>query len=385
MNTLTSSRENFADELRGFALLGIVLVNAPFLGISMQGFTQASLLTVADKLAAFAVVAFAQAKFYLLFAFLFGYSLSFVIKENNPQSITQFKRRLAGLGVIGVLHAIFFFLGDILLMYALFGCILLWLQNKSNTTVRRVIMVAISLWLLLLTLALIGAWFFPDDGKPLEEIQIFDAALKSSGFVDTALARLKLYPIVLLILFTVNSLSVLAMFGIGLLAGRQKLLAEPDKHHALWRRGGRYGLLIGLPLALVSAYLSVGPGAMLDAPTFRETFGVVIGFVTAPLLTWGYVSWLAQLRHKWPNLLQWCRHAGRMSLTGYLCESIVLSLIFCGYGLAWFGKLGAANITLIALTTWLVIDALAHLWQRKFQYGPFEWMLRIWVWRTPVR
>ncbi len=385
MNTLTLNRENFADELRGFALLGIVLVNAPFLGISMQGFTQASLLTLADKLAAFAIVAFAQAKFYLLFAFLFGYSLSFVIKENHAQSITQFKRRLLGLGVIGVLHAIFFFLGDILLMYALFGCILLWMQNKSDATVQKVIVIAASLWLLLLSLVLVGTWLSPDDGKPLKEIQIYDAALKSSGFVDTVLARIKLYPLTLGLLFTLNSLSVLAMFGVGLMAGRQRLLADPDKHHALWRRGGRYGLLMGLPLALVSAYMSVGPGAMLDAPTLRETSGVVIGFATAPLLTWGYVSWLAQLRHKWPNILQWCRRAGRMSLTGYLAESMVLSLIFCSYGLGWFGKLGAANIAWIALATWLLIDAIAHLWQRKFQYGPFEWMLRLWVWRTSDR
>jgi hypothetical protein len=75
--TIEGLRETFPDELRGFALLGIVFVNAPFLGISGEGFTPEAVAAWYDRAAAFAVVAFAQAKFYLLFAFLFGYSMHF--------------------------------------------------------------------------------------------------------------------------------------------------------------------------------------------------------------------------------------------------------------------------------------------------------------------
>ena len=377
-------RETFADELRGFALLGIVLVNAPFLGISMQGFTSASLLTVADKIAAFTVVAFAQAKFYLLFSFLFGYSLSFLIKSDNLLSICQFKRRLLGLGLLGVLHAVFFFSYDILLMYGLIGCAMLWLKTKSDATIRKAIFLAFSLWITVLSLVLLGARLAPDNGQVSASIRVLDAALQNGSFWQAAQARINMWPQVLALLFALNSLGVLAMFCVGLLAGRHKILAKPDAHQHLWQRGARYGFCVGLPCALTSAYLSVGPGAMLDAPGLRETAGVVLGFATAPFLTFGYVSWLALLRQRMPNILQWCRRAGRMSLTGYLAESIFLSFIFCGYGLGWFGQLGAAAVTLTGLGVWLLIDQLAHQWQRRYQYGPFEWLLRAWVGKTTV-
>jgi uncharacterized protein len=382
MNTSNSNREDFADELRGFALLGIVVVNAPFLGISGHGFTQASLATVADQVAAFATVAFAQAKFYLLFSFLFGYSLSFLIKPGDAASIRRFKRRLVGLAVLGVLHAVLFFVGDILLIYAVFGCALLWLHHKPDTTVRKVIIVAIWLWLSVLLLLLLGTWAAPEGSDMLAAVKALDLAMQSGSFLTAAKARFTFWPDVLVMLLALNGLGVLAMFALGLLAGRKRLFAEPDGARAVWHRGARYGWLIGLPAALLSAFLTVGYGAAIDSPGSRETLGIVIGFGTAPFLTFGYVSWLARLRMRWPNVLQWCRRAGRMSLTGYLGESILLSLIFCGYGLGWFGKLGAATVMLVAIGVWLLLDVFAQWWQRRAQYGPFEWVLRAWVKRA---
>jgi uncharacterized protein len=70
-----------------------------------------------------------------------------------------------------------------------------------------------------------------------------------------------------------------------------------------------------------------------------------------------------------------------MSLTGYLGESILLSLIFCGYGLGLFGQFGAASVLLIAIAVWLLLDLFAKSWQHFFQYGPFEQLLRAWVGR----
>jgi uncharacterized protein len=107
-------RQEFADELRGFALLGIIFVNAPFLGISAEGFTADSVHAWYDRAAAFAVVAFAQAKFYLLFAFLFGYSMHFIVKDEGVTSVRRFRRRLLGLGLLGIAHAALLFVGDIL-------------------------------------------------------------------------------------------------------------------------------------------------------------------------------------------------------------------------------------------------------------------------------
>ena len=87
-------REALPDRLRGIALLGIVVVNASFLGISADGFTQESVDGLANRLTALLVVTFAQGKFYLLFSFLFGYSASFILRDNSKPDRRRYLRRL---------------------------------------------------------------------------------------------------------------------------------------------------------------------------------------------------------------------------------------------------------------------------------------------------
>jgi uncharacterized protein len=265
MNKSLSTREHFADELRGFALLGIVLVNAPFFGISGHGFTSASLATQIDQFAAFFTVAFAQAKFYLLFSFLFGYSLSFLIKTNHPDSTTRFRRRLIGLALLGAAHAVFFFIGDILLLYAAVGCVLLWLIAKKEKVIGIVAFASITVWFLAFALILVAVWFAPADDGFLSVIKALDTSLQNGTFVDAAKARFLIWPQIFLVLSVLNGLGVLAMFCIGLIAGRHRLLADPAVGNRLWRCGSWCGFVLGLPAALASAYLAVGQGAQVCA------------------------------------------------------------------------------------------------------------------------
>ena len=116
-----TARQVLPDRLRGIALLGIVIVNAPPLGISVDGFTAASLDGAANEAAAFTVIALAQGKFYLLFSFLFGYSAAFILRDGSDPNRRRFRRRLVALAAIGFVHAVFFYIGDILLTYAVLG------------------------------------------------------------------------------------------------------------------------------------------------------------------------------------------------------------------------------------------------------------------------
>jgi uncharacterized protein len=65
-----------------------------------------------------------------------------------------------------------------------------------------------------------------------------------------------------------------------------------------------------------------------------------------------------------------------MSLTGYIGESVILSLIFCGYGLGYFGELGAATVLMIAIGTWLLLELGAKVWLSFARQGPLETILR---------
>jgi uncharacterized protein len=382
MQPTVSARENFADELRGFALLGIVVVNAPFLGISSMGFTDSSIASSWDRFAAMFIVAFAQAKFYVLFAFLFGYSTSFFLKHDEPYSSKRFVRRLLGLAIFGILHAIFFFPGDILLVYALLGTGLLWFTQKKEKTCWIVAFASITVWVVLLLLVLVAALLAPEAFTTHDpSLARFDQALRGGTFLQATFARVNAWPTFFILISVLNGLCVLAMFAIGHIAGRQKVLAEPERWEPLWKIGSRVGLLFGLPASMVAAWLAVGPGASFERLGARELGGVLLGFVLAPLLTWGYVAWLHRLRTRFANALAWFRRSGRMSLTGYVSESALLSLVFCGYGLGWFGQLGTLRITIVAIGVWCALDLLAHLWLRNFRYGPLEQALRWWVQR----
>jgi uncharacterized protein len=94
------------------------------------------------------------------------------------------------------------------------------------------------------------------------------------------------------------------------------------------------------------------------------------------LLTWGYVSVLAAMHARGTRVLAVFRPAGRMSLTGYIGESLLLSLAFCAYGAGLFGELGAAAASALALCTWIVLDVLARTIQARWTSGPLESLLR---------
>lgn len=384
--TASTSRDDFVDEIRGVALLGIAVVNVPFLGLSSAGFTAASVAAPLDRFVAMLVVAFAQAKFYLLFSFLFGYSLSYFVDPDRPESMRALRRRLFGLGAIGVAHAWLFFVGDILFAYAVLGSILPWLARRPDRAVLRVAAIGLVVWLALLAAVVAGASAEPAARRQaLAMFEAWDHVFAHGSFMQVAGARMAMWPDVLLLIGVLNGPAVVAMFCIGLVAGRRRLLAHPAAAAALWRRGALLALAVGLPGGLVSAWLSMGPGVDPARPDARQLAGVAIGFVTAPALSWGYLAALAWLHERVPRLLAPFRPAGRMSLSGYVGESVLLSFVFCGYGLGWFAKVGAAPAVAIAVAAWVVLDVLARGWHGVAQRGPMESALRWWTRQAPSR
>jgi uncharacterized protein len=379
---LTSARHHFPDELRGFALLGIILVNAPFLGISTLGFIEPNVATWWDRLAAALVVVFAQAKFYLIFSFLFGYSYTLFVRTGGKEERRRFARRLLALAVLGLAHGLLLFQYDILLVYAVVGLGLVLFGQSDSRVLWRVAAVALAVWAGTLTLL----WFAsiaPADQPAYLDAEVIEAnkvyAVGSAAevfrerFIDWQVGQVWNA--------LANGPSALAMFMLGVLAGRRQVLAQPEHWQGLWRRGSVWGLLMGLPLALVSGWMMFGPGSVAGSAGTREMTGVMLGFIAAPPLTLAYIAWLARLHLARPDGLRFLRASGRMSLTVYLGESLVLSLIFMSYGLGLYGTLGAATVLAIAVTVWVAMEMIANVWLRHADQGPLEALMRSWVQR----
>lgn len=370
------ARQALPDQLRGFALLGIVFVNMPFLALTNDGLIGYARTTVADDVVAFAIVTLAQGKFYLLFAFLFGYSFTLILRKDSATQRTRFRRRLVGLAILGILHATLFFLGDILFSYAVLGLALLAFASRSARTALMGAFTAYAAGLAVLVLAVVSVGESGGSAAGttglISDTRALDAALLG-GFGDAAIARTAALPEALLTQMVLNWGPALAMFLLGMIAGRRDLLARPHEHRQLWQILVIGAVAIGLPLAAVSAWLQL----FVDDPSgFAAVLGVAIGFGSAPLLTGGYVGAAALFTRT--RALAAAAPAGRMSLTGYLGESILLATLFCGWGLGLFGQLSITAAALITLGVWVALEVLAHLWLRRFAYGPFEWALRCW-------
>ena len=369
----SQKRQTLPDQLRGFALLGIIVVNMPFLAVSNIGIWEMQLSNLSDKVVAFLIVALAQGKFYLLFAFLFGYSLTLILKSHSTNSIKMYLRRLVGLALLGAGHAYLFFIGDILMSYALLGLVLLLFIGRSMRTVLFASVFSYLIGLVLLTLV-----FFETRGTEssaggfISNPDALDKALTGS-FLDSVVGRANAIPEALLVQLFINWFPAMSMFLLGLAAGRIGLLSDPTKNKTLWRKCVIVGVFVGLPAGIASAWLALVPE---DPIGVYGIAGVVVGFALAPALSAGYVGAIALLSHR--RFMSYTEPAGRMSLTGYLGESILLAAIFCGWGLGLFGLLSLTQALIVALGVWIALELFAKLWLRNFAYGPFEWILRSW-------
>jgi uncharacterized protein len=370
-------RDRFPDILRGFALFGIALVNVPYLSIdTINAAEGADLTTPSNAVAAFLVMAFIQAKFYLLFSFLFGYSAHYVLK-NEKSKRGRWIARSCGLLILGVLHFTFLFHGDILFLYGLFGLLLTTLYFRSDKVIRgwaKGVYLSVSLLFAALSiLTVVGEASLSSQGKSLPSETFtsnLDAALASGSFLETVGPRLELWLFSAPNGFLLQGPLVFAAFLVGVLVARKNGLVAPNPllmKKLLW-----LGLFIGLPAQLLAAYLFMVNATQVDSLGLYLV-SIALNFLTAPLLSAAYVVVLWRLSNS--LRLGLLSSAGRMSLTVYLSQSIVFSTLFSAWGFGLFGKLGVAEVTLVAAFTWLVLALIASFHLKFKDKGPMEVLL----------
>lgn len=355
VSTHSNERSSFIDQLRGISLVGIILVNAPFMAISTDGFSTHRVQPLLDTVVRHLISIFAEGRFFVIFSLLFGYSAFRFLKIETPEGRKRFKARLLILAILGFLHAVFFFIGDILFSYALIGMLMLRAAKQTDEQLlkgaKRAFIVGALLFLV--------CGLIPDD--PTTQIAELDRILKTGSFLESAKLRLFEWPIIVLGLSIVNGTFATSMMYLGAWMARQRLLEEPRLSHPFWQHWKSLGLGLGLPLSALLVYIQTKLG----------TLGVLSSIV-GPLVSYGYVGFAIWLHERKSRFLQLFQSAGQMSLTCYILESVSLSLIFCGWGLGWFGKFGSAGVTVIALTVCALIELFAKVWIKRFDQGPLE-------------
>lgn len=372
-----STRDSFPDILRGFALLGIALVNVTYLSIDTVSAAEGSDLSQpANAAAALLVMALFQAKFYLLFSFLFGYSAHYVLK-NQIENKRRWIARSVGLIILGFLHFSFLFHGDILFIYGLFGLVLTSFYFKPDGAIRSwargTFLTTSIVFGTLSLLTLVGESVSQTEGEALPA-EVFtsslDAALASGSFLETVGPRLELWLFAAPSAFLLQGPLVFAAFLVGILVARKNGLVEANPQ--FMRRLLAWGLLLGLPLQVLAATLYIINSTVIDSLGLY-LISLALNFLSAPLLSAAYVALLWMLHESMK--LHLLGAAGRLSLTVYLSESLVFSILFSAWGFGLFGKLGVAEVSLIAVLTWFGLAVLSALYLRFFPKGPMENLL----------
>jgi uncharacterized protein len=371
-------RDIAPDVLRGFALLGILVVNIQFMGLnSGEGARGEWTLGFANGSATFVIASIFAGKFYLLFSFLFGYSSNYIIRGDVANRRRWVKRCFA-LITLGILHFTFLWHGDIIFMYGLFGLLLIPFFFRADRTLkiwtRIVFFFSSTLMVFIGALVYIGERFFPEGSVQQSMESKLDSVLINGSFIDAIPARLELW------VYSISSGVFLqgglafAAFLLGLRMARINFLSSPidvEKNSKLIK----FGFLLGAPIQIIAAVALVRNEQSAEPSEAIYLLALLTSFIAAPLLSMFYMGLIRKLVEEKPHLVSWMKPAGKMSLTIYISQSVITSLIFSPWGLGLFQDLQTWQVFILAFGIWLLLSYFAAQWLKRFDQGPLEKMV----------
>ena len=367
-------RDTAPDVLRGFALLGILVVNIQFMGLSSdQGASGEWTQGFANGSATFLIAALFAGKFYLLFSFLFGYSSNYVIRNDKSNRARWVKRCLV-LVALGALHFTFLWHGDIIFFYGLFGLLLTFFFFRADRTLKiwsRVFFSISTFYVLLIGALAFIAEYVLDEDLGSSTVSSLDEILLNGTFLESIPARLEVWArSISLVTFLLCGLPF-AAFLLGVRLARSNFLSSPidiGANSKLMKKG----LFLGLPIQIIAAVILLLNEQSTNPSESISLVALSASGVSAPLLSMFYVGLVRKLVEERAHLVLWMKPAGKMSLTIYISQSVVTSLIFGPWGLGLFQELQTWQVFLLAFAIWLLLAYLAAQWLKKFNQGPLE-------------
>jgi uncharacterized protein len=399
--TTTRERIDLLDILRGFALLGILIVN---MGIFSFPFIAAFTGTprgegALDQAVEFLTYALATGKFYPLFSFLFGLGMWLQmerVQEAGGAPARFMVRRLLVLIGFGLAHALLIWNGDILFIYALVGLVALLFRKAQPRTllIWGGVLIAIPIILSagLIILGVLAAGLAPTDTSGMDDLMTFVRDLErrtietyAQGSWGQIFVWRAVEWLIVLVFFLLsgNVLQILAIFLIGMYAGKrqvfQRLMQLPANERRLPAGG------VCLAVGLIANFALTWLMWTVDITSPLAGLPSILLLVFGPVLSYGYMAACVALtrREAWRRWLELLAAAGRMALSNYITQSIVCTLIFYSYGLGLFGQVGAFAGLMISVVIWLVQLVISVVWLKRFRFGPLEWAWRSLTYGAP--
>lgn len=388
-----SERIDALDNLRGFALLGVFIVHMTTFGMAPVLATEAQIDALAtariDRIASFFVQWLVYDKANTLFAFLFGVGFWVQmtrIEQRGGRFGAIYLRRLAILLVFGLVHLFVLWPWDILHLYALAGFALFALRRMP---IRAMLVVGVAL---ALGGRLVVSTLFEITGVsgPAFEAAYSDAAIQSRQYAalsgSIGLWTIQMAKLMLLDWFASGLLFAwflyaLGRFLIGAVVARLQWIENAATMLPAYRRWLFRLLPAGLAGEAISALLTHADQPVIAQESTLTVVGELLHYFSVPALAAGYVCLMVLVLHsgRCNRLMALFGAVGRMALTNYVAQSVLLLLTFSSLGLGLAGRAGPAILLCLALTGFAFQMAVSRLWLQHFSYGPLEWL---WRWLT---
>jgi uncharacterized protein len=379
-----SNRIEVIDVLRGFTLLGIILVHFTeqyYAGQPPKVHENYGAHNLADMIVLGFIGIFISGKFFMIFSFLFG--MSFFIQldksDDSPAFLFRFAWRLIVLFIIGLVHHLHY-RGDILTIYAVLGFGLLLCYKLPDK-----FLLVLALLLVFDTPAILQRTFdilLSNSASPFpigdeKELEIYYSTLKSGSYLD--MLRANFYEFKSKFDFQILSgrlYITMGLFLLGLYAGRKKVFENIPFFKKLIRLG--LWMLLGCVVfaGLLALIIFVAKVEMSQAVQFLlggtvyDVFNIALAAIYVGLIVTAFQ------REKWHRRLMNFYEVGRMGLTSYLMQALIGTWLLFSYGLALLGNFGASVWAAISLIVFALQIVFSKWWLGRFQYGPAEWLWR---------
>ena len=352
------------DFVRGVAILGILLLNISAFGLPKAAYLNpawSGSASLSDAWTWALLDLLAQVKFLTLFALLFGAGLQLLL----PRGKRWIQSRLTLLALLGFIHGLFFWDGDILLAYALVGLVS-WRMVREAHHVKSLFNTGVVLYLtgiaVLVLLGLISGTAANRSWAPDAANLQYEQYWKLHGGMEAVSNRADM--------LSDNLLAGMMLMGAALMRSGW-LKGQFSLRH--YRRTGALlvaaGMAVNLPAIFAQWYLAWDYrwcAFLLQAPRELSAPLQAIGYAA---LAWGYWPQLCRFR-----LVGAIACVGRMALTNYLLQTLICTTLF--YHLGLFMRFDRLQLLAFVPPIWAVNLLVSSLWLRRFRQGPVEWLWR---------
>ncbi|HBT5132641.1 TPA: DUF418 family protein [Klebsiella pneumoniae] len=362
------------DFVRGVAILGILLLNISAFGLPKAAYLNpawSGSASLSDAWTWALLDLLAQVKFLTLFALLFGAGLQLLL----PRGKRWIQSRLTLLALLGFIHGLFFWDGDILLAYALVGLVS-WRMVREAHHVKSLFNTGVVLYLtgiaVLVLLGLISGTAANRSWAPDAANLQYEQYWKLHGGMEAVSNRADMLSDNLLALGAQYGWQLAGMMLMGAALMRSGWLkGQFSLRH--YRRTGALlvaaGMAVNLPAIFAQWYLAWDYrwcAFLLQAPRELSAPLQAIGYAA---LAWGYWPQLCRFR-----LVGTIACVGRMALTNYLLQTLICTTLF--YHLGLFMRFDRLQLLAFVPPIWAVNLLVSSLWLRRFRQGPVEWLWR---------